>query len=241
MTFPPTLAAVDARIDALGPRLSLCADRPRATSLSALALAAPADLRSDFEACLARIGHAQVEAFPENIFWDFDAIAHSLLDQAQRSTDAPALLRERAESMAALQGLFGGASVVRFRYVHDFSYGFDWAKWVRRAPEARASESPFGAGFLAYSLRRGRELLDLIARDDAKYPKLPEGQPRNPFSFSRSVPDETRLFRALAEADLIPVRAWESHPAGQFTKDYQALRKDLAEGLAKDPARSELP
>lgn len=229
----PSVADADARIDALGPRRSLCPNRATATPLVTLAAAAPGPLRACFERCLARIAFAQVEAFPENVFWDFDALSHSLLDQAAaESSDSAgeAVLERLGGEVASLQRLFGLGTAIRFRYVHDFSYGYDWSKWVRR-DEARAKHPPFGTVFIEYSLRRGHELLDLIAADDTKYPKLPDGKPRNPFGFSRNRSDEIRLFEHLAKEDLLPLRAWETHPEGCWDHDYRALRDAEAQKL----------
>ncbi|MFT5358060.1 MAG: hypothetical protein ACI9KE_005297 [Polyangiales bacterium] len=229
-----SVADADACIEALGPRRSLCPSRAVATSLATLATAAPEPLRASFERCLARIAFAQVEAFPENIFWDFDALAHSLLDQASEASEAgagEAILDRLGADVASLQSLFGAGSAIHFRYVHDFSYGYDWSKWVRRDPGACADRPPFGSVFIEYSLRRGHELLDLIAADDTKYPKLPDGKPRNPFGFSRNRSDEVRLFRHLAQEDLLPLRAWETHPEGRWDRDYRALRDAEAKNL----------
>lgn len=228
------VADADARIDALGPRRSLCPERATATSLVNLAEVAPPTLRAAFERCLARIAFAQVDAFPDNIFWDFDALAHSILDQALAVSDDPAaeaILEGLGSDVASLQSLFGAGTAIHFRYVHDFSYGYDWSKWVRRDPQACADSPPFGSVFLAYSLRRGHELLDLIAADDTKYPKLPDGKPRNPFGFSRGRSDEIRLFEHLAKTDLLPLRAWETHPKGRWDRDYRALRDAEAKKL----------
>ena len=230
----PSVADADARIDALGPRRSLCPDRTNATSLTSLATAAPPTLRAAFERCLVRIALAQVDAFPDNIFWDFDALAHSLLDQAMSEDSeerAESTLDRLGDEVASLQSLFGAGTAIRFRYVHDFSYGYDWSKWVRRDPEACAEHPPFGAIFIKYSLRRGYELLDLIAADDTKYPKLSDGKPRNPFGFSRSQSDEIRLFEHLAREDLLPLRGWETHPTGRWDLDYRALRESEAKKL----------
>ena len=226
---PTSLAALDTLIDSLGPRLSLAPDRERATPLSTLAeQAAPTTLRPALAQALLQLGSAQVRAFPENIFWDFDALAHALVAESILD-DAPAdTIRCLGAQVAELQQLFGQGTSIRFRYVHDFVYGFDWSKWVRRNPDERTGTVPFGAEFLDYSVTRGHELLALIKNDDTKYPKLPDGTPRNPFGFSRDPADETRLFQALARADLIPLNAWEANPQGRTDQDFQHLRAALA-------------
>ena len=53
-----------------------------------------------------------------------------------------------------------------------------------------------------------QELVELIETDDEKYPKLPNGEPRNPYVFSRDPADESVLFETLAARNLVPVKAW---------------------------------
>ncbi len=225
------LAALDERIDR-GARLTLnpAADRP--TSLRSLALElAPGPLLEPFATALERVGRAQLQAFPGNLFWDMDALAASLVRQARRAPEPVRRLNELAGHVARLQSLFGSDTAIRFRYVHDFVYGYDWAKWVKRDPEARRDVGPFDAAFLAYSEKRAGELMELIAQDDARYGRLPDGQARNPFGFSREPDDEVRLFRDLAERDLLPIRAWETDPALDWEPPYLAIREERAAAL----------
>jgi hypothetical protein len=155
---------------------------------------------------------AQLDAFPGNLFWDLDLIAVAVVAQAHAlEPDAAAeLVRDRFTRMIELQRLYGRATAINFSYVHDFVYGFDWAKWVAREPELHADvPGPFSLRFLEYMDQRGHELLELIAEDDRKYPNLPEDQARNPFPFSREPEAEIELHRELARRDLIPVPAWD--------------------------------
>lgn len=225
------LAALDARIDR-GARLTLDPAAERPTSLCSLAESlAPGPLRSPFAIALERVARAQLHAFPGNLFWDMDALAASLVRQARRAAEPVTRLNELAGHVARLQNLFGSDTAIRFRYVHDFVYGYDWAKWVKRDPDERRDVGPFDAAFLAYSERRAGELMELIAENDAKYHQLPDGQARNPFGFSREPDDEVRLFRDLAERDLLPIRAWETDPALDWEPPYLALREEHAEAL----------
>jgi len=225
------LSALDERIDR-GVRLTLNPDAARPTSLRALAeTLAPGPLRVPFATALERVARAQLRAFPGNLFWDMDALAASLVRQARAHSEPAQRLAELAGHVARLQNLFGSDTAIRFRYVHDFVYGYDWAKWVKREPSARATVGPFDAAFLVYSERRAGELMELIAQDDAKYHQLPDGQARNPFGFSREPDDEVRLFRDLAERDLLPVRAWELDPPLDWKPPYLALREERAEAL----------
>ena len=226
-----SLSALDERIDR-GVRLTLNPTADRPTSLRALAeTLAPGPLRVPFATALERVARAQLRAFPGNLFWDLDALAASLVRQARAHPEPARRLAELAEQVARVQDLFGSHTTIRFRYVHDFVYGYDWAKWVKREPSARARTGPFDAAFLAYSERRAGELMALIARDDAKYHRLPDGEARNPFGFSREPDDEVRLFRDLAERGLLPVRAWELAPPLDWRPPYLILREERAEAL----------
>lgn len=231
------LAALDAQIDR-GVRLSL---NPRAdgpTSLQALVERVPPEpLRAAFAVALEEIAAAQLYAFPGNLFWDLDALAASLARQACAHPSPRAHLFELAGHIARLQRLFGAETAIRFRYVHDFVYGYDWAKWVKRDPAARAHVGPFDAAFLVYSEKRAGELIELIANDDAKYGRLPDGEARNPFGFSREPEDEIRLFRDLAERDLLPIRAWETAPPLDWEPPYLALREERAAALGLATSR----
>jgi len=203
-----------------GPLRSLAPERACASTLvevheRALAIAEASTrdaLAEPLADGLCELALAQLDAFPGNLFWDLDLIAAAIVDQA--AALAPALARacvvDRFERMAALQHLYGRRTPINFSYVHDFVYGFDWAKWVAREPSLHAAPpGPFSLSFLEYMQRRGHELLELIADDDSKYPTLDGDEPRNPFPFSRELEPEIRLHRELARRDLIPVPTWE--------------------------------
>jgi hypothetical protein len=245
------LVAFDAELDAHAPRLTLAPDRERATSLTELFDReafdpAPHDLaphdpaldsdalRADFGHALDRVARAMHDAFPENLFWDLDALAHRLA-RTGREEGARAMIAQSA-LVAAMQHLFGRETPIAFQYTHDFVYGFDWAKWVRRDPSAHAHVGPFDACFLDSMWRRGHELLVLIANDDDEYPKLRGRRARNPFGFERDPEHERRIYRDLAERDLLPVRAWEPEPRGQWDRPFRELREERAKALGL-PAR----
>lgn len=198
---------------------SLDPSRERATSLEELHARALASVEPGLCDALAdalaeglcELALAQLDAFPGNLFWDLDLICAALVAEAR--TLAPAQARacviDRFARMSALQHLYGRRTPINFSYVHDFVYGFDWAKWVAREPSLHAAPpGPFSLTFLEYMDRRGHELLELIAVDDGKYPSLDGDEPRNPFPFSREPEAEVRLHRELARRDLIPVPTW---------------------------------
>ena len=231
-----------------GPLRSLDPQRERATPLVELHTQVlrecPPPLRPVLERPLAHglatLARAQFEAFPGNLFWDLDLIAATILAEAAalaRPEAALACVEDRFARMARLQHLYGRATAINFSYVHDFVYGFDWAKWVTREPTLHAHvPGPFSLAFLVYMERRGPELLELIATNDHKYPSLPDERPRNPFPFSRAPAAEIELHRELARRDLIPVPTWDRRAlaldwSARWCSDFQARRVELAATL----------
>ena len=238
-----SLQALDATILHNSGRLSLSPSRASATPLHELPGQATKGSPDDGVACavaegLASLAEAVLHAFPENIFWDLDLLTFSIVRSATGESDAAraggspaARIQEAFDTLTSLQNLFGGDTPIRFRYVHDFIYGFDWAKWVRQAPEERRGVGPFDPPFLAFLWKRGHELLQLIAEDDAKYPRLKTPDYRNPFGFPRTPPCETQVFRELARRDLLPVRAWQREDTPRCDRDYRAVRASVAHEL----------
>jgi len=182
---------------------------------------------------------AIAEHFPENLFADYAALVEACVLAAEGAADPVATVRETGRCLVDLQALFGRHSTVRFRYVHDFLYGFDWAKWVQRAPSERSSVEPYAPLFLASMLERGHEMLALIAADDRTYPRLRDERPRNPFRFDREPTSEEAIHRALAARDELPVRAYVLSHHGvarsAWDRPYQEARFAVAQelGLAK--------
>ena len=224
------LGALDARLDADGvERLTLAQGRARATSLAELERHAGLEgaMREALvEGLVALVGAVRAH-FPDNLFWDLDGL---VAITAREAGDAEALTRA-FERLVALHALFGERGPIRFRYVHDFLYGFDWARWVRRDPAARGAVHPFSGRFVAVMLERGERLLDQIADTDAKYPPLPDARHRNPFGFSREPADEARLLRDLAARQLVPVAAWTGEARAVWDRPYAQERQERARAL----------
>jgi hypothetical protein len=222
------LEAADRRRRGSRPGAStLAPDRPHATPLTDLVPAGAEPARADALARgLADIVSAWAEHFPENIFWDVDLLAQRLW-----ALEDPGAIARRARRIADLARGFGHQTEIRFQYVHDFLYGYDWCRWVARDPEEREHVGPFDADFLAYLERRQAELLELIAQDDAKYPRLENGRPRNPFGFSRHHEDERRLLRTLAQRRDIPVETWRPHGRCSWDRPFARIREQTAEEL----------
>lgn len=235
------LRALDARFDAEGVvRRTLDPTRERATALDALATRLAPRAPSPRAAVavaegLGALAEAILTHFPDNLLWDLDALAAALLREAAAAPEPAAEVREAFDDAVALHALFGHATTIRFRYVHDFVYGFDWAKWVRRDPARRRHVGPYDRAFLRTMHRRGRELLALIEADDAKYPQLRGAGARNPFGFSREPEAELRLHRDLAARDLVPVRAWELEPTPVWDRPFADEREARARALDLTP------
>ncbi len=209
--------------------LSLNPAVSRATSLVALVsrLADPLQ-RAMLAAGSYEVVAALIDSFPGNLFWDFDYLLASMHRGALGDGDYEAGVRKRVELLAELMVLYGQSSVIRFRYAHDFVYGFDWARWVRRDPEQRAQTGPFDLAFMRQSKERGRDLMQLIAKGDEHYHRLAPGQVRNPFPFARDPGQELRLWRQLAAEGSIPVCAWDVNAEPVWDRDFDALREAVA-------------
>jgi hypothetical protein len=242
------LQSVQAALEAqVGPLWTLDPSRERASTLvevHAAALGMVAESLADALAeplavGLCELALAQLDAFPGNLFWDLDLIAAAIVDEAAALAPEPAraCVIDRFDRMAGLQHLYGRRTPINFSYVHDFVYGFDWAKWIAREPSLHPRPPrPFALEFLVYMDRRGHELLELIAADDGKYPSLDDDEPRNPFPFSRAPAAEVRLHRELARRDLIPVPTWSSDPLARdwstrWESAFAQLRVDVAHEL----------
>lgn len=218
-------------------RLSLAPNRRRASSC--IDLCAALLERDETDTIFGRVfaqGIRGLEAglgkhFPNNIFGDLDYIAAALLDAARLDSTPLAHLRQHVDLVDQLLQIYGCNSPIHFRYAHDFLYGFDWVRWVRKAPSKRRNTGPFDLVFLHYLRQRGNELLQLIAADDRTYPRLPCGADRNPFSFLRDPPSEMRLHASLAADGLVPVEAWHPHGRRCCRRDYSALRDERADQL----------
>lgn len=178
-----------------------------------------------------------LDSFPDNVFWDLDTLI-AVIWRGGLASAAPADdIAARCRHIADLMHLFGRHTPIRFRYLHDFSYGFDWTRWIRK-PAPDRTGGPFDWPFLRYLDKRGHELLDLIAADDAKYPKLANGEVRNPFAFSREPADEIALHIDLAAHGEIPLEAWNINATPKCDRAYAEVRAARATelGLPGSPA-----
>jgi hypothetical protein len=182
-------------------------------------------------AAASSVAEAQLESFPENLFWDFDFYLASIHRDASVAPDYAGYLQHVTRLTVGLMRAYGQHSTIRFRYVHDFMYGFDWARWVSRASEARRAVEPFGVDFLRQIESRGRDIVTLIEADDDLYPKLPESASRNPFPFSREPDEELPLYQLLTERGHVPVQAWRIDAQPDASRDFDELREEAATSL----------
>lgn len=174
----------------------------------------------------------QLFYFPENIFWDYNYFSTSIFQEVLKSSTPSETLEDYFFKLNRLLKIFGKDSMISFRYMHDFLYGFDWAKWVRKEPENRKHIAPFEMRFLDYIALRGKELETLIEKNDRKYHKILEGVYRNPFAFSRNIKDETRLLQSLATDGFIPIEGWDYRCTPNWQLPFNDLRKERAKTLA---------
>jgi hypothetical protein len=181
-----------------------------------------------FYQTLEKIISSQLKNFPENIFWDFDFMVFSMLEQALIAEDgAIVFLKSFGSKIELLMDMFGCRGEIRFRYVHDFMYGFDWARWVKKDPENHSTISPFSPIFLDYLLAKGKEILSLISIDDQRYHRISSHSFRNVFYFPRDPKDEYRLFTYLADYGLIPVNAWNWNAVPIWNQPFDQIREQV--------------
>lgn len=207
---------------------SLHPDRENPTPLSHLLRRfAP---RLGHERPLIRLAHALAHHFPRNIFCDLDALVHVYC--AHRS---PEPRDEMVDLLVQIHERFGAHGPIRFSYAHDFLYGFDWSRWVKKSPDERALVGPYGIPFLRTLKARAEELVNLVRSDDNTYPHLAGGNFRNPYAFTREPQAETALHEHLASEDLVPVPAWNPQSPARWDQPFTRLREQRAHSLGLDP------
>lgn len=233
MRNPALLPVARPVSQAPSPARSLAPDREYVTPPARLCEtvldgASESRLAATFAQGMTTIARAVAEHFPDNVYCDVDFLAATLVARFRGQPAAEARMTAHCDRIAELIALYGCHSAIRFRYMHDFLYGFDWARWVRKDPINRAATGPFDPLFLQYLYQRGAELLALIEDGDAEYPPLAPGQWRNPFDFSREPAAEARLHRQLAAEKLLPLAAWDIRARPIFDRDFYRLRRGHA-------------
>jgi hypothetical protein len=183
-----------------------------------------------------RIIRTVVVHFPENIFWDFDFMIYRLAYNAKNNEyafrDSLAVFTEK---LVNIFSIFGANSPIKFRYIHDMIYGFDWLKWMLEKKEPKEDMDPYGMDFLNYIHARGLELIALIDKNDTDYPEL-DGNYRNPFLFSRSTSEEILLHKNLSDSSLLPIEAWNKDFMPKCDKNYSLIRLQRSKemGISKN-------
>ncbi|WP_053404703.1 hypothetical protein [Persicobacter sp. CCB-QB2] len=177
---------------------------------------------------------SQYQHYPQNIFYDYDLMVREIVKMTFASDHPTHFLRKMDELLVQLMGIFGGNTTINFQFVHDFTYGFDWAKWVAKNPQERKQIPPFHPEFLKAMVNRGKEMLELIKINDQKYHQLqPQQGFRNPFSYQRDPENEESLMRQLFAHGMIPVPLWDWNGQAHWEMDYQEARKQMAQKIQK--------
>lgn len=234
------LSAADAELFPNGRLWSLDPSRERANDLGTIGLEqlgdddAPA-VALAFADVLVSIVRAQREHFPSDVFADLDFLAAASLRVA-RGTEGIARVAGLRDRLVDLYAAFGRHSPIRFRYGHDFAYGFDWERWVARDPGSRAGIGPYDVSFLAHMRERGREIAAAVRHGHPRYPLLADDAWRNPFPFSRAPEHEEKLLRDLAARNAIPIKAWRADLPPDWRVGASSLRVERASALGIPPS-----
>ncbi|XMO23779.1 hypothetical protein ACKZJ7_13805 [Leptospira sp. 'Mane'] len=188
---------------------------------------------------VSEIVHGVMDHFPENIFWDFDYIVWKIIENAIRSeSDFERSIDLTKENFLNIFSIFGRHSTIKFRYIHDFIYGYDWLKWMLEKKRPGDNPDPYGFDFLDYISLRGVEMISLIKENDKNYPEL-NGAYRNPFLHSRSDEDEIILMTDLALTGNIPIEAWNQQTNLKWDRNYSLIRHERSKQMGI--GRNELP
>ncbi|MBC61545.1 MAG: hypothetical protein CMP11_03730 [Zetaproteobacteria bacterium] len=173
---------------------------------------------------MSEIIESQVENFPNNIFWDNDYL-FSHLSQVKD----PQVTKTTGKKIIQLNLIYGNKKEISYSYLHDFTYGFDWIRWIQKDPQKRQNIRPFDLLFLEQLEHRGKEITELVEVNDKKYPKLLKDTPRNTFSFCRDETSEIKVLRKLAAENNIPLKAWSTEKAqGNLDKNFDHIREQVA-------------
>tara|TARA_B100000579_G_scaffold427652_1_gene436588 strand:- start:475 stop:1179 length:705 start_codon:yes stop_codon:yes gene_type:complete len=221
-------------------RFSLCCGRTYAThsnQLSKVLLsgwASDTNLKCVFVKGMSLLEQELFKHFPDNIFADFDMLFAHIIAKSKQYHSPGNYFLENCKFISKLFAIYGSNSSVRFQYIHDFLYGFDWARWVQKSPHSRRAVGPFDPVFLNHLFLRGNELHKLIKENNKKYPILNPNKMRNPFPFSRKPRDERILHDILAEKKLIPVNAWTTNGDFSHDQDYHNKRIEQAILMTKN-------
>lgn len=163
--------------------------------------------------------------FPENIFWDLDYMIAYAVRESQKFKEPELFWEAYTQKLNHLLAVFGCHGEIRFRYLHDFTYGFDWARWVRKDLPSRKNVQPFEMAFFDRTISRGEELLELIRQNDSRYHRLQTSSYRNPFSFSRDILEEKEMMCWLSNNNGLPIAQWNANGPINFEKDFDLIRK----------------
>ena len=79
---------------------------------------------SDF---LEQMFRNMIHHFPENIFWDLDYMIAYVIGESLKFRSPEKFWEDYTCKLNELLETFGCYGEIRFRYLHDFTYGFVWS------------------------------------------------------------------------------------------------------------------
>lgn len=173
------------------------------------------------------------ESYPRNIYWDLDRLVSSTIERGFfKGEFQHKEFEKRIDRIEDLMIDFGCKGEIRFEFIHDFTYGFDWVKWIQKSkPRHVAYDDPFQNEFLSYLKSRGGQILELIHSGcDAKYPQLKAGEFRNAYTYDRSREAEIQLMSSLVRQNFVPLKIWERDAKPVYIEQAFEKRRELSSG-----------
>jgi hypothetical protein len=180
----------------------------------------------EFLSVTEQIIRSQFVYYPQNIFWDFDYLLFYIWSQKNKD-----VLFAMAKKILNVQLYYSSINSINFAYIHDFIYGYDWDRWVRKDIKNRYLVGLYDLKFLSYLEKRGLQIIDSIGSDE-RYPVLVKNQNRNVYNFHRHGAAEIKTLTSLAKEENIPIQGWRTD-GGEWdcAKNYMLLREKKANEL----------
>ena len=181
------------------------------------------DLWGDFLSVTEQIIRSQFVHYPQNIFWDFDYLLFYIWSQKNKD-----VLFAIANKILNVQLYYSSNSSINFAYIHDFIYGYDWDRWVRKDIKNRHLVGLYDLKFLSYLEKRGLQIIGSIG-NDKRYPVLVKNENRNVYNFNRHSAAEIKTLTSLAKEENIPIQSWLIDGGEwDYSKNYMLLREKKA-------------
>lgn len=180
-------------------------------------------IQVSFVNSLTEIIESAIHNYPDNIFWDLSGFISSMTETFKNKKG-----ENFTNKVLELLSGYGIHTPIKFQYLHAFTYGFDWARWVASDPYLNKKHAPFSFEFLEYMLKRKSQILDLISKNDSIYPQLNKPSThRNRYQFDRSPNAEIKMLTYLSRNNLIPLKTWKTTIHGRWNIDPIKLRTNI--------------